>query len=335
MRYYTKEWYKLMQSIGNAEMFEPIIDKEYSEDEIKELYKDMLDKHIQEERDLYDEPPVFNVDEWKEEFPEDEFDPEDYLIGEIGDDGEAEELRHPETYKELLEFQMAEYEFEWKEYENRPPFDEKEAAEEFREDYEDSLEEPDEDIPLWVRESVDPRMIAMGVLPESVYKKLLAEESKNEARFDELDEIADMEYVSMYEDLMEGDYSGLDELPAGVDGDDVVRLIEDFDDLESDYVLSVEKDGGDIVVSFLGWDEEGDEIVRRATFEDAEVIEDDGVSITTEKDEDGDTVSNCDFSAYELYCMGDGFEFHMLFDNEELKYYTLKCSYITITEERA
>ena len=49
MRYYTKEWYTLLQSLGTSELFEPVIDKEYTDEDIEILYQDMMDKYVMEE----------------------------------------------------------------------------------------------------------------------------------------------------------------------------------------------------------------------------------------------------------------------------------------------
>ena len=190
MRYYTKEWYTLMQRLGTADLFEPVLDKEYSDEEIEEMYQEMLEKYVQEEHDSYDEPPFFILDP-EEDIASDEFDPEDFLVGDIDENGEEFNLRHPETLDEFLDYQKREMEQELAEYENRPPFDEEEARREFEENYQDSLEEPDEDIPQWIRDTVDPRLLAMWVLPEGAYKKLAAEEEELQERFDELDEAAE------------------------------------------------------------------------------------------------------------------------------------------------
>ena len=102
MRFYTKEYYTLMMNLGMTDMYEPIIEKDYTDDEIEELYQKALDKYIEEERASYDEPPVLFVDE----------------------DGNAEDLE--------------DFEAEVEEFENREPFDEKEAAEEFEDLYKDN-----------------------------------------------------------------------------------------------------------------------------------------------------------------------------------------------------
>ena len=63
MRYYTKEYYTLMMALGVADMYEPVIDKEYSDEEIEELYQKALDNYVEELRASYDEPPEFDFDE--------------------------------------------------------------------------------------------------------------------------------------------------------------------------------------------------------------------------------------------------------------------------------
>lgn len=315
MRYFTKEWYSLMDSLGTAEMFEPVIDKDYTDEEIENLYQDMMEKYVQEERDSYDEPPCMVIDP-EDMIDEEDFDPEDYLVGEIDEDGEEENLHHPESLAELLEFQQAELEYAIREYENRPPFDEEEARSEFEENYNDYLEEPDEDVPQWIRDSVDIRLLAMGAMPESVYKKLMAEEEENQARFDELDAIADEAMEDMYA-----------ELP-----DEYIDLQDDLDEMDGDYVVDVVREDGDVEIILSGWDEEGDPVQRKIILEEASVLEDEGLDIEAEIDEDGDYLSNCDLLYHEVYFENDRFEVHFLFENEGLKYMTIACSLITIEQ---
>lgn len=318
MRYYTKEWYTLMDSIGNVDMFEPVLDKEYSDEEIEALYQDMEDKYVQEERDVYDEPPYILEDEEDELDPED-FDPEDYLVGDIDENGDEQDLHHPASIEELREYQRKELEFEIREFEEREPFDEEEAREDFAENYRDFLEEPDEDIPQWVLDEVDIRLLAMGVMPEGAYKRLRDEEEKNQEAFDVLDEAADEAFEKMYADMPD-EYTG---------------MLDDFEDLDGEYVLAVKKEDGDITFTLSGWDDDGEEMRYIVTFEDAEVIEDEGLVIIAETDEDGDTVSDCDLLFHEVYFEDEKFEVHMMFDNNALKYMTLRCAYISIGQESA
>lgn len=119
MRYHTKDYYRLMMAQGASDLYEPVIEKEYTDAEIGELYRKALDEYIDEQRALYDTPPEMPV--------------------EITADA-PEEIR-------LMWEQMHADEMET--YENRPTFDEDEAREEFEEFYQDNLEEPDEDLPDW------------------------------------------------------------------------------------------------------------------------------------------------------------------------------------------
>jgi hypothetical protein len=312
MRYYTKEWERLLEKMGTAEMYEPVLDKEYSDEEIAALYEDMMEKYVQESRSEHDEPPFF-MEELADLDPDD-FDPEDYLIGRFDEDGNEVEVRNPESLEELLQFQEKEREALLEEYENRPPFDEEEAREEYEEDYKDNLEDPDEDLPEWVRATVDKRLIAMYLLPEGVYKKLKDEDEKVEKEFNALDEIAD----KALEEAMES-------IP-----DDLRSSVDELDERDGDYVTEIRTDGEDLVIGFACWDDKEDQIMIEASFEDAEIIEDEKVSIETDTDEDGEIESNCDLTAHEVYFEDGKLEVHLMFDNDdELKYLTFRCSGIS------
>jgi len=274
MRIYTKEYYTLMMSQDVAELYEPVIDKDYSDEEIEELYQKALDKYIEEERADYDEPPEIDFD--------------------ADDDPE-----YVEMMKEELE-----------EYENREPFDEKEAVEEFREMYEDNLEEPDEDLPEWVRESVDPRILALYFMPEKIYRKLREQDSVNEEKFEALDERADEAYEEMIGDLPE----------------DLEELMGTLEVLEDCFVISIDTAGGEIEMKIEGWDDDGEEAVYTLRFDEAEVLENEGIEAHSGKDEDGDTESDCEFLYGEIYAEEGKPEIHMMFDNNGLKYLTFRCS---------
>lgn len=274
MRFYTKEYYTLMMELGVSELYEPIIDKDYSDEEIEELYQKALDRYVEEERADYDEPPEFDPDE-------------------------AADPEYAEMLREELE-----------EYENREPFDEQEAAEEFRETYEDNLEEPDEDLPEWVREAVDKRILAMYFMPEKIYRKLTEEDAANEERFEALDERADEALEEMRGNLPE----------------ELEELMDTLEELESSDVVSAVIGEGEIELKMGGWDEDGEEVLYTLRFDEAEIIENDGVAVNSWVDEDGDVMSDCEFLYAEMYS-GDGRpEVHMMFDNGGLKYLTFSCS---------
>ena len=274
MRFYTKEYYTLMMGLGTVDMYEPIIDKDYTDDEMEELYQKALDKYIEEERASYDEPPVLFVDE----------------------DGNAEDLE--------------DFEAEVEEFENREPFDEKEAAEEFEDLYKDNLEEPDEDLPDWVKETVDPRILAMYFMPEKIYRKLAEEDKANEEKFEALDEKADEALEDMRGDLPE----------------EYEELMDLLEELENAYVIEAAIGSGEIELKLEGWDDEGEEAVFKLRFDEAEVLENEGIEAHSEKDEDGDIESDCELLYSEIYVEDGRPEFHMLFDNNGLKYLTFRCA---------
>lgn len=274
MRFYTKDYYTLMMALGVTDLYEPVIDKEYTDEEIAELYQKALDKYIEEERASYDEPPELVFD--------DDDDPE---------------------YVEMLRQEI-------EEYENREPFDEEEAKIDFEEMYRDNLEEPDEDLPEWVRESVDPRLPAMYVLPEKIYKKLADEDEANEAKFEELDEVVEDALEDMRDDLPE----------------EFEELLDTLEELECASVLSADVSDGEIELKLEGWDDEGEEVIYTFRFDEAEIIENEGLDVNSGKDEDGDTESDCELLYSEVYIEEGRPEVHMMFDNNGLKYLTFICA---------
>lgn len=245
-------------------------------------------------------------------------------------DAEIEEL-----YQKRLEKYLDDQREMSREYPNDDFFVEKDEIEFFEEMYNDSLEDPDEDVPAWIRESVDPRLLALGVLPESVYSKLKEEMTLKQKRFDELEELAER----MYEDSMHEDDEHYEEYD---EADDVIG------DIMGGYILDIRELDASVEIEYVTWDDGDDDedddvdfedididdedfedvqIRRIATFSGARVIEYEKPEIKAERDEDGDIETNCDLLDYELYYEADRFEVHMLLDNEEhgLKYLTLNC----------
>lgn len=246
-------------------------------------------------------------------------------------------------YQKRLEKYLDEQREMSREYPDDDFYDEKEEIEFFEELYHDSLEDPDEDIPAWIRESVDPRLIALEVLPESVYSKLKEEMALKQKRFDELEELAER----MYEDGMHEDDESHEEYE---DADDVIG------DIMGGYILDIRELGDSVEIEYVTWDDGDDDedfedddfdeddideeddddfedvqIRRIATFKGTRIIEFEKPEIKTECDEDGDIESNCDIIDYELYYEAGRYEVHMLLDNEEhgLKYLTLNCESVS------
>lgn len=308
-------------SIGAADCYEPTIDKEvYTEEDIAELYQKTLDMYIEEERAEYDRPPMlisFDEDELAGEF-----DPERYTFfvpGLFGDeDGEAVP-RHPADREELMMMQKRMNELILETYEKRPPFDEEAAAEEFEEMYRDALEEPDEDLPEWVREAVDPRILAMDLLPEKIYRKLVSEDAASEERFDALDDEADEALEALRESLPENYQEFMDVLEE-LEDSVVLQL-----GMEKGFFSDGDEDDAWLEILMTDWNDQGQEVPRILKFVRPEILEDDGIEIDA-WDEDGESFSDCDFIFGELYMEDGKPEVHLLFENNGLKYLTLRCS---------
>ena len=174
----------------------------------------------------------------------------------------------------------------------------------------------DEDIPEWVRESVDPRRIALGLLPQSVYDRLEAEDAENETKFEELDAEADR-LLEENDELFPEEYE---------------ELADSLDDLVAEYITGAALVNGDYVMELVVWDDEGEQTKKKAVFKNAELIENEEPIINSGTDEDGDIETDCDLADCELYFKDGAFEVHMLLDNEDkgFKYVTLKCDEIII-----
>lgn len=293
MRYHTKEYYRLLMALDSAELYEPTVDKEkYSDEDIEEMYQRAMDRYIEEERADYDAPPEYMIDE------------EDFGGADSG---------------ELIKLRDSIYAIEVEAYENRPPFDEEEARADFEEMYKDSLEEPDECLPEWVKKAVDPRVLAMGLMPEKIYRKLAAEDEKNQERFDVLDDAAD-----------EACEKRMKELPQ--EFRDFTEMLED---LEDSYVVSLgmkkaASEGEEYLeIVMIDWNDHGEEEARTLRFAKPEFTEDEGIRVKAWEDEDGDSESDCEFLYGELYLENGRPELHMMFDNNGLKYLTFRCEEAT------
>ena len=290
----------------------------------------------------------------------------DYLVTvedfEPVEDKEYTDADIESLYQKRLEKYLDEQKEMSLEYPDDDFYDEKEEIEFFEELYKESLEDPDEDVPAWIRESVDARLIALGVLPESVYNKLKEEMVLKQKRFDELEELAER----MYEDGLHEDDEHYEEYD---ETDDVI------DDIMGGYILDIRELDDSVEIEYVTWDdgtddddeddddefedagiddEDDDDIdddvedadddddddeedfedvqIRRiATFSGARVLEFEKPEIKSEYDEDGDIESNCDIIDYELYYEAGRYEVHMLLDNGEhgFKYLTLNCESVS------
>lgn len=297
--------------------YEPLADKEnYTEEDIAEIYQQAMDRYVEEERADYDAPPGSFIDEKDLE----EFEPGDYTFfaPRLFDDAEPDDYspRHPADRDELLNILDKIDAMSVEAFEKRPPFNEEAARAEFREKYINDLENPDMDLPDWVREVVDPRILAMDLMPEKIYRKLAAGDKANKKRFDVLARAADEAYEARMKELPR-DYREFTEVLEDLEESCVVRA-----DMES-AIFGEDEEWFEILM--VGWSDQGKEVPRTLKFMDPEFVEDEGLEINA-WDEDGCTKSDGRFICGELY-LEDGIpEIHMLFENNGLRYLTLRCS---------
>lgn len=177
MKYFTKEWYELMQNIDYTNGFVDIPDKDYSETEIQELYNDKLNGWIKDEREIYECKPDFT--DIYDMLDNNEFNSNDWIFV----DEKTGQVLEPSTREEVIENLKREEKEALKKYNNQKLFNQQASKREFEKMYKNMLMSKDL-LPRWVYEKVDKRLIALGYLPKSVFDKLKEQETANKKTFD-------------------------------------------------------------------------------------------------------------------------------------------------------
>lgn len=294
MKYYTKEWYNMMQLWGLGDEFEAIEDRVYSDDEIQSMYDAKLAKEIAEEEEFFNTPPDYGL--WEEILKNpDEVDLEDFAI--INE--ETDEFYTPKSIDEIVADLKYEYERDLEAFNNRGEYDPSEAIECFESAYEAGLNNARDFYPSWMAETVDPRLIALGYLPASAQARYSEEMAEVEAEWNRINE-------------------AFEEFNASQDIDE--ELVEKFD-LHDGELVALEEDGDEILMTIdrcgMWCDDEESEVTIR--FRNAEIIE------KEETIKPGNS-----FLYFELHRRaGGGYEVHMMFFTEEwLGYLTIGCEEI-------
>lgn len=285
MKYFNKQWYELMQKQFMTDDIKELPDKEYSEEEIEELYNQELKNEIERAREEYNTPPDYSI---LEELINDEepFNPENWII--VSDDDETTFV--PTSKEEVIENLSKEKEKSLEEFNNRPPFNEKEVIDYFEQSYKIMLKYQNF-FPNWVYEKVDIRLIALNLLPKSVLEKLRIEENENYEKFNKIIEESNKDKNKV--DVFEGIFSEFNF------HDD---KITNFEKQENSYVMTIENYEGKII---------------KIVFEDAEIIEYEKLDL-----------KNCFWLYEEVYSQNDTYEVHLMVESDGLKYITLKCKEI-------
>lgn len=307
MKYYTKQWYRLLQSTDlELDQFEIIPDQEYTEAEVEKLYEQRLQEEIEEERRIYDQEPVLS------------YSPEDLKKAEkdcilCEEDGTLRQYRSLNQLKRELEKR---HEKALQEFYNRPPFDPAGVTERFEAVFRQRAERA-EYFPEWLQTKVGIYFIGLGILPEGTYKRLQEQEKENQINFAHIDQLAVEESRKYW-----------CQIPAKFCR---VFLENGRPAFEEAYLLSFgERDGViTLILRYDNWEKPG----RRTPyvcimFRDSELITCEINRPILCRPQGRDVFSDCRHIADELYLLEDGrYEYHLLVsDSRKLAYITIRCS---------
>ena len=149
---------------------------------------------------------------------------------------------------------------------------------------------------------MDKRLLALDLVPKSIYQKLEAIDEKNEKRFNELEKIAKEIFKNQR----------------------IEKHIEElFQGLHDGIITSIGEEKGNIILKIVP---EGEEKPRIIICKDATMIENEVPEITNVENLTDDS---CTFLYDELYHNKEGYEVHiMAFVPFNLRYITIKCEEI-------
>ena len=302
MKFYTKEWYELMQRRNYTSGMKKIPDKVYTDEDIRAFYDKDLKAEVSRDRRLHNTTPG-PYDREEELLRPDRFTPETFLF----ENEETGELFHPET-PEIARHYLAQNHRQARDrFAARPPFDPAETIACFQECYRGMLRYGFSHFPQWMQNAVDPRLLALNRIPESSYKRLKKEEQANRRAFEKIN--AKAAAVLEQQDIPEDIRSQFRFHDASVPAIKKVR---------SDVELYLRKDGG-----WMG----GATPYIKIIFKNVRHIDrEKGFSLRPKLYADGDWSTNCTYLYDELYHDENGYQAHMLFGTPKALRYLTVCS---------
>lgn len=299
MKYFTKDYVESLQNIDLYDGFDVIDNKDLINIDYDDLYMKREKEYLDQERDSFDTSPL-GMDDMIEEL---DLKLEDILIADVNDKGNEFNFRNPESMEEYNLYRENYFKMQMNEFNNRELFDEDEAKEEFKSDYEDAISNQ-VFMPKWVYEEVDPRLIALYYLPRDIYEELQKIDKENK------------EYLKELERLVEEDLYKQ-------------RLPEHFEsllDLHDSNLLKIEEKGNDIYL-YVRYENDLDinnpKVLR---FVDAKFLEKEEINLEI----GSEGISSTYFIYQETYNNEDNYEFHFLLEsyNDEVSnsaYMTIKA----------
>lgn len=301
MKFYTKEWYDLMQHQSYTSGLKKIPDKAYTDEEIKAFYDKDLKEEIARDRKIHNTPP--RTHDWEDELlAPDRFSPDIFLF----ENEETGKLFHPETPEIARHYLEQARRRAQEQFAARPPFDPAETITCFRDCYRAQLRYGTAHFPQWVQESVDKRLLALNRIPESAYKRLKKEEQTNQRAFNKIMTKATtvLEQQDIPEDIRSQFYFH----------DAAVLAIKK---VRSDAELYLRKDGG--------WPDDTTPYIK-IIFKNVQRFDrEKGFSLRPKFDAHGELCTGCTYLYDELYQTEDGYEVHMLlWTPKALRYLTIR-----------
>ena len=327
MRYYTKEWYALMQKSDITTGLAKVPDGKYTKKDIDKLFEKKFRKELRAEKKAYDTPPDLSY--LLDVLEGEEFDPSDWVLA----DEATGKTRMPKDREEVRAFIQAEQDAELEEFNARAPFDEEDYRQMFCDIYEERLA----DLKRWPESGAlgkaDKRLLALEMVPESIFKEAREEERAARKEYNRINRNADRALVK--QNIPEYIWEGMH--------------LHDCD------VISLKKNGKNIemVFNIEGMEAEGETPFRKIVFKGGKILErDKGIRISVHEhhhDHDHDCGcgcgeehhhhheheccqhSNCVFLCCELYGKKSGYEIHMLLAMPSgLKYLTIGAADIEV-----
>ncbi len=312
MKFYTKEWYELMQQMDYTTGMKKIPDKVYSDKEIKAFYDADLKAEIARDRKIHNTPP--GPYDWEDELlAPDRFSPDIFLF----ENEETGEVFHPQTPEIARHYLEQERQQVQERFAARPPFDPTETIECFQETYRSMLRHCGSRYPKWVQETVDKRLLALWRIPESAYKRLKKEEQANRRTFNKIEAEAT---------AVLGQQSIPEEIRSQFCFHDANVLA--IKRVGSDVELYLRKDGG--------WMDDATPYIKIIFKNVSHLDREKGFALRPKFDKWGNLGTSCVYLYDELYQNEDGYEVHMLFwTSKALRYLTIRSKDIQFEDNIA
>lgn len=304
MKYFTKEWYALMQQQFYTDGMQSIPDKHYSDREIRDFYARDLQEEIERDRKLHDTPPKQGA--WEELLQPDQFRPDIFLL-----EDEHGTLFHPET-PEIARVWLEKAQKEAQAvFDARPPYDPDETIQCFRDCYRAGIRYAHHRYPRWVHETVDRRLLALNRMPESVLLRLREEEFQNRQAFEQINREASMVLDAQ-------------DIP------DAIRKGFCFHDAD---LLRLRRTGRDLALILRNDRGFPDRTpYEKVVFRNISRMErEPGFVIRARQDHHGNWTSGCQYLYEELYRTDTGYEIRiLLWTRKSLRYLTIWCEDILL-----